>query len=327
MSVVPESVKRDYVIADAYMIEFAKDTHENVAVLPATLSDFNNFDPEFTVGFLTAFMAAIGVAEAMPSDDQIEAITTQLTGEVETAMAASRKSFQDSKYFIERAFPNDKTKWAEFGFDLYLKARDNQAKLIEFMKDFYGAAVKYTTQLNAVNFTAVMITEVETVGITLDTKNKAQNNYINGRQGITKERVDKHNAVWQTTVRLCAAGKIIYQADYAQYQKYLLPASDESPALFILKGKVTRASAPTTPGTPAGGTPITLAGVSISVMELPALVTTSDSNGNFGFGNIPAGTYTLNFSKAGYMPQSMPGVIITDIAHPVTLNVVMMQMP
>lgn len=318
MSTQPQPVKRDYEVADAYQIEFAKDTHENVN---GTLADFTAFDPEIDAVFLAAFLTAIAEAEAVPSDEQVEAVISQMTVEVENAMAACRKKFQDSKYFIEKTFPNNEEKWKEFGYKNYLKARDIQPKMIEFMKDFYGAATKYSALLNTVNYTPVMIAEIETLTNNLDQKNKDQNNYINGRPGITKERIIKHNAVWAITVKLCAAGKIIYYNDYANYKKYLLPASDETTPM-ILKGKTTY----TPPGSDPASPPA-LQGVSVSITELPTLNTLTDSNGNYGFPAIPAGTYIVNFNKAGYMPHSVPGVVITDIDHPVTLNVTLTPMP
>ncbi|MGE0637162.1 MAG: carboxypeptidase-like regulatory domain-containing protein [Bacteroidia bacterium] len=320
MSVTPEMAKREYTIADAYEIQFAKDTHDNVAVA-STLAQFNTFDPEFTAAFLAAFLLAIAEAEAVPSDEQVEAVISQLTQEVEDAMAACRKKYQDSKYFIEKAFPKNKAVHNEFGYEKYLKARDNQAKMIEFMKDFFGAATKYSAQLNLVNYTPAMITEIETIGNNLDTKNRQQNNHINNQPVITKERIDKHNIVWQITVRLCAAGKIIFYNNYSEYQKYLLPASDET-VPFIVRGKVTQPVVG-----PSGGTPDPVEGVTVTVQEMPAMQTQTDSNGKYGFGSLPAGTYTLHFHKAGYNDVYEYGVVITDIEHPVVKNVTLIPQP
>ena len=318
MSLTPELEKREYNISDPYMLEFAKDIH---TFATEDLADLVTFDPDFVAAFLTAYELAINDAEAVPSDEQVENVITQMTEDVEVQMGVCRKKYQDAKYFIERAFPKDKATWDEFGYDRYNKARNIQPKLIEFMRDFHGAAVKHAAQLGTVNYTAALILDIKTQTDLLDSLNRAQNAYANNRPQITKERILKHNAVWNTATRICTAGKTVYQDNYAKFKRYLLPASDETEQ-FILKGKVTQ------PGVGPVGTPaLPVEDVTVSLMGLPGVITQTDSNGNYGFTSIAAGTYSVEFNKVGYMPSMQPGVVITDMDNPVTLNVVLIPMP
>lgn len=318
MSLTPELEKREYNISDPYMLEFAKDIH---TFATEDLADLVTFDPDFVAAFLTAYELAINDAEAVPSDEQVENVITQMTEDVEVQMGVCRKKYQDAKYFIERAFPKDKATWDEFGYDRYNKARNIQPKLIEFMRDFHGAAVKHAAQLGTVNYTAALILDIKTQTDLLDSLNRAQNAYANNRPQITKERILKHNAVWNTATRICTAGKTVYQDNYAKFKRYLLPASDETEQ-FILKGKVTQ------PGVGPVGTPaLPVEDVTVSLMGLPGVITQTDSNGNYGFTSIAAGTYSVEFIKPGYMPSMQPGVVITDMDNPVTLNVVLIPMP
>lgn len=318
MSLTPELETREYKISDPYMLEFAKDIH---TFAMEDIADLAAFDPDFSAVFFAAYQTAIDAAEAVPSDEQVENVITQMTEDVEAQMGVCRKKYQDSKYFIERAFPKDKATWDEFGYDRYNKARNVQPKLIEFMRDFYGAAVKYSAQLATVNYTALMIDDIKTQTDLLDSLNRAQNAYVNNRPQITKERIVKHNAVWNTATRICTAGKTVYQDNYSKFKRYLLPASDETEQ-FILKGKVTQ------PVIGPIGTPATpVEDVTVTVMGIPGLTAQTDSNGNYGFTSIAAGTYSVEFTKMGYMPSMQPGVVITDMDNPVTLNVVLTPMP
>ncbi|MGE0636263.1 MAG: carboxypeptidase-like regulatory domain-containing protein [Bacteroidia bacterium] len=318
MSVTPELETRDYKISDPYMLEFAKDIHSYAT---EDILDLAGFDPDFTAAFLAAYNTAISDAEAVPSDEQVENIITQMTNDLETQMGVCRKKFQDTKYFIERAFPKDKATWNEFGYERYDKARNVQPRLIEFMRDFHATAVKYTAELGAVNYNLTLIDDIKTQGDLLDQRNREQNAYINNRSQITKERVVKHNAVWAIATRLCTAGKSVFYNNYSKYKRYLLPASDETES-FILSGKVTQPVIG-----PIGTPPAAVEDVTVTVMGVPDATTQTDSNGNYGFTNLPAGTYSVEFSKTGYMPNMQPGVVITDMENPVTLNVTLTPMP
>ncbi|MCC6477446.1 choice-of-anchor J domain-containing protein [bacterium] len=70
-----------------------------------------------------------------------------------------------------------------------------------------------------------------------------------------------------------------------------------------------------TPGTISGtvtellsGTPISGANVEIE----GGARTTTDANGDYEFSNVFAGTYTLNFSKNGYEPETIENVVVGD---------------
>jgi hypothetical protein len=317
-----EQVTRPYVVSDAFALQYAKTLR---GLFIADQAAFVNRDPSFGNPYEMDWDAAITDAENQPSDNTIEYQLAQKTDDVEEQMELCRNNFQDAKPFIKKAFPNKPATWEEFGFEDYDKVRKDQAEMVQFMKNFHSAAVKYSGQLIAVNFTQVMIDEIETRRAALNNTNNIQEQFKKERLSITETRITKLKAMWNFCQTVCETGKLIFRNQYAKYQQYLLPASDESTPM-IVKGKVTQGGG--TSPIPGTGTPATpVEDVNISVMELPGLTTQSDSNGNYGFGNIPAGTYTFNFNKAGYMPQSMPGVVITDIDHPVTLNVVMTPMP
>lgn len=315
MSTIPKPDKRTYNIADAYMIEFAKDTHTNAT---DDLADFTAFDPDLDAAFLLAFDTAITDAEAVPSDDQVQDVITQLTEDMESAMGACRDKFQNSKYFIEKAFPDNKAVWNEMGYDRYLAARDNQPKLIEFMTDFGVAATKHAAVLATVNFTPALLAEIGTLTEALNNSNKIQNAYIGNRQSVTSDRLTKHNAVWKTAVQLCTVGKIVYQNNYAKYQRYLLPSTEEAPGVLAFIGTVTTAATPANTGNPA---PIENVEVTVENAEVSVTVLT-DSDGKFGIGGLASNDYTVRFMHPNYMPETRSITIVEG--ETLTLDVELM---
>jgi len=111
--------------------------------------------------------------------------------------------------------------------------------------------------------------------------------------------------VWKTTGQLCAAGKIIFQNNYAKYQRYLLPSSEEAPGIFSLIGTVR--SAPSA-GTGSVGT---LANVEVVVENAEVSVTVlTDSDGKFGVGGLAPTSYDVHFSHPNYMTETRTITIV-----------------
>lgn len=297
-----EPLKRIYSIADAYMLEFAKTLRlffiEDQAAFVAE-------DSNFATPFETDWQTVIDTAEAEPSAEQrIDQMTT-LTQTVLGEMTLSRECFQDSKRYIKKAFPNNVTIWNEFGFNDYNEVGEKQPEMIQFMKRFHTTAVKYTAELTApaVNFTLLRIADIETRRAALDAANNVQEKFKKDIPTFTQQRVKKMMAVWDICTDVGGVGKSLFRNDYAKYQHYLLPASDETEA-FILKGVVKEVASGANP------TPPVIEDATVTVQEL-SVSTQSDSNGKYGFGILPAGTYTLVVSKVGYVTQNIPGIVIT----------------
>ena len=311
-------IKDNYTVSDDFMHQHSKTLR---LVFMGDQALFTARDADFGTPFEMNWLTAISTAEAHPTDELVDDMMREKTEAVQTAMTNCRNKWMDTKPFVKKTFPDNPTMWDKFGFNNYQNIDSNQEGLTRFFKLLHGTATQYAVELIAKNYTQAMIDEIETLRAALETANNEQEKFKLDIPVFTKQRTDKNNTVYGFSQRVCETGKLIFRDDYSKYQQYLLPASDEATPM-ILKGKVTQPVVG-----PAGTPALPVQGVSINIMGLPALTTQSDSNGNYGFGSIPAGTYTFNFNKPGYMPQSMPGVVITDIAHPVTLNVVMMPMP
>jgi len=271
--------------------------------------DFILFDEDFDDPFTDTWKAEIDVAEAEPSDEMVDDLTRQLTEIVDEKMELCRGKFQDAKYFIEKAFKDKPTIWHEFGYNNYDRTRRVQSLMVAFMRAFKKVADKYNTQLSAVGYDAADIAQIETLATAMETANLNQENFIGNIPDLTYNRITKYNIAWDTMVKVCSAGKIKFKANYGKYQRYLLPTAEESGEVLLFNGLVTRA---------ADGTP--LENVIVRITEL-SIQTLTDSEGLYGFGGIPDGTYHLSFTLTGFITQNME-VILAD-GQPVVTDVEM----
>ena len=188
-------------------------------------ADFIAFDNDFGGNFEQTWEQQLKVVKALETDETIMDQMQQETEKVMQMMEECKTKYQQSKYFIEKAFPKAKSIQIEFGYQEYYPATRSQEKMIPFMKVFYEVAVKYKQELISVGYTQLMIDEINALQQQLDEANKEQELFRRNRSNLTNERISKYNAVWETLVRICKAGKIIYCDNYTKYHQYILPKS------------------------------------------------------------------------------------------------------
>jgi hypothetical protein len=317
MSATP--INRKYKVADVYALEYAKTLRSSFITDQA---DFVVEDSNYANPFEDNWETAIDAAEAEPTDEQRSDQLTQLTAAVEAEMVLCRDTFQRAKRYIQKAFPNSEPHWNEFGFDDYEEARKSHPVMIPFMKRLHGTCVKYTALLSvpAVNFNAARIGEIELRRAALDGANDAQEAFKKDMPVFTQNRKKTYNAMWDICTDVAATGKLIYKDDAAQFQRYLLPASDEPAGTMVLSGTISQALTPT-PG--SGSQPGPVEGAVVQLLP-HGLETTTDSNGNYGIGTAPAGPATLRIIHPLFIEQNIPVVIDPEV--PQTVNVTMMPM-
>ncbi|MEP7170251.1 MAG: carboxypeptidase-like regulatory domain-containing protein [Bacteroidota bacterium] len=234
----------------------------------------------------------------------------QLTNKVLDEMQKSRDYYQDAKPFIVKAFPNSLAVQNEFGFNDYKLAQKGQDSMTKFMAKFHKIATKYDAELIAKNYTQIMIDEILVRHDKLKEADITQELFIKNRPVKTADRITKLNKAWNGETIVCAAGKRIYKDNYAKYQRYLLPPGEEAVEILSVTGKITNSA-----------TAAAEAGVEVGIEALGVSVI-SDSEGNYEIGGLPAGTYTLVFSKASLQDKTIANVVVVD-GEPTTLDVVM----
>lgn len=292
-----EPVKRDFNFPDDEMIQDARVKRE---AFLEDKADFVLFDPDFDDPFAANYLADIDAAEATDDDETVLDQQMQLTKDVEKEMKKCRDKFQDSKPFIVKAFPDNEEVQNEFGFNDYGKAVDSETLFTKFMLKFHGKAEKYKVELIAKNYTQVKIDEIKTRYEALRDADIAQEDFIKNRPVQTRDRILKMNKAWKGETTICTAGKRIYKDDYAKYQRYLLPPGEETPEALSIRGTVTNAA-----------TSAPEEDVNVEITANGILVNTN-AQGIYGIGGLPAGTYTVKFSKAGLQEKIISNVVVVD---------------
>ncbi|MCD4819781.1 MAG: hypothetical protein K8S23_13940 [Candidatus Cloacimonetes bacterium] len=215
----PTEPVRSYNFTDGEMFEKA-----NVikVCFTADMTDFSNFDADFNQTYLDDLTAKILSANKVPQDNQVIDQLAQKTDLVEKIMDECRIATQKSKYFIEKAFPNNRSKWNEFGYNDYQEARNSQLKMIQYMKVVCAVSNTNKDALLAVGFTQANIDELNTLSSQLDAANIDQQVFMKERTTLANQRVELMNKVWEVIQHICKVGKIIYADDYSRYQQYVM---------------------------------------------------------------------------------------------------------
>ena len=290
-----ETIKRLFNVADLFMIEHAK-VKRLLFIDDQAL--FAGLDPDYATPYEAGWASAITLSEAQPTDEITVDQIAQLTAAVEAQLTLCRNKFQDTKHFIEKAFPNNPGVWAEFGYNNYDAQRRGQTGMIEFMKLLHTTATKYSAQLIAQNYLAPAIAEILTLRTALDNANNAQEKAIATRLLVTQTRINAHNATWNPTVSVARASKTVFRNDPARYNMYLLPASDEEQAALNITGTVTDK---------VTGLPLTDAEVKLTAL---AITVTTDTNGRYALANLPSGTYDLLISATFHTTLAINGIVV-----------------
>lgn len=300
---MPVELKRKFEVTDPEMILAAEVMKE---FFHEDKGEFIAFDADFTDPFEDDWQTAIDAATVQPDDETIVDQISQKTAEVEAAMRTCTDKYQATKYFIEKAFPGNRAVWNEFGYNDYAVASRSQSKLHIFMIKFHSIAEKYHTQLIAAGYLQAKIDEIETFANLLKDKNVSQEVEKGGRYVATQDRITVMNACWEPMAAVAKAGKAIYYNNYAKFQHYILPASDENSEALNIKGTVKNA---------AGGAVI--AGALVRIISL-GIETLTDSHGRFVFGGLAAGPYLLNVTKDGFTEAAQDVTIVEgELLQPV----------
>ncbi len=184
--------------------------------------DFVAFDASFDGDYEIQWQKEIDDAESIASDSTIVNQQNQMTLTVNSCVVACKSHFKTMKYFIEKAFPENKAIWHEFGYDHYKKATRSHHRMIQFMKELEVTIQKYSTQLLAANISQDKIDALKPLHENLDNANQQQELYKKSRPVITQERIARLNKHWQRVLQVNKASKIIYVNNFAKFKQYVL---------------------------------------------------------------------------------------------------------
>ncbi len=214
-------ITRNYSYSDAEMLQANRVIHNLFS--NEGEHTFITFDSSLNAEFAAAWLTALESAEIAAQDLTIQDELNVLTAKVQQELEACRIHYQKMKYFIEKAFPENRSIWHAFGFTEYEKARKSEAMMIRFMQNLYLQSGKYTVELTAVNCAQEDIDKTDLLMKSLRDADQAQELYKKERLLFTQARIQKLNTAFEYMRKVNKASKIIFADDYAKLKQYMLP--------------------------------------------------------------------------------------------------------
>lgn len=302
-------MNRNYNLPDTDMFSTGR-THRGhfITYKPSFIAFDPDFNDPFEANWLTSIEASEGWETAETRDDQLQ----QETQEVDETMAACRQSYIGMKYYIEKAFATKPAIRQKFGLDDYDEAAQSQSKMATFMLNLHTQSMvpAHNALLLAAGCTAIRIDEVLQLKNKLSDEDSEQNIFKTAEPVATQGRVTQYNTTFEFDQKVNRASKVIFYNMPVELNLFLFPRNSEPDEVFNVLGTVTD----------SGSAPLSAVQVRIYVSAAsPIATTTTDSNGEYGFAAIPAGNYTLEFTKGGFTTQTLP--VTVAASGQVTVNV------
>ncbi len=211
---------RIYTGPDAEMIQASRVMH---GLFVEDKEAFTNFDGGFSDPFAENWLQKIEAGNDVVQDSAYVSGQIELTKNVELRMNECRDFFQMMKYFIEKAFPNKKEIWAQFGVNDYEKARLSETKMIQFFGVLHKTSIEFSADLIAAGFNQEKIDKIASLQTDLTNADYEQEMSKKKRPAVTQERIEKLNECYQLMQKVSKAGKIIFVNNRAKFDQYLLP--------------------------------------------------------------------------------------------------------
>lgn len=212
--------QRSYPVSDADMLQASRIMH---GLFIDDKSSFENFDSLFADPFAANWLQSINNAGDITRDNYFEAELTEKTRIVQVKLEEAKNHYQKLKYFIEKAFPERKEIWKQFGYGDYEDARKSEVKMIQFLMLVYNAASQFKTQLIESGFKESDLEKIKTLQTELSNADLEQEKLKKKRPELTQDRINILNECYKYMQNVSRVGKIIYAGNYAKYNQYLLP--------------------------------------------------------------------------------------------------------
>jgi len=261
------------------------------------ITEFEALYPDLNLDVANELQAFIVTARGVDADYALAGELMTLKQYLNKKWKACRDVFNDLRYYIERAFPDNIIKWNEFGYGSYREMSRSHLRVNLFMNLLHKAFEDNKTELMAVGVQQAQIDNILVVKNDFWEAQQAQQSFLKTRPVLTQTKVTKLNNVWTTLKRINKASKRVFRKNYEGLQMFLLPAaaSNEQSSLSVT-GVVFDLQT---------SEPIANAKVEIPKLQLQ---TTTDENGRFGFAKrLPhKEEATLRVSAPGFGVKEQP---------------------
>ncbi|CAD7799471.1 hypothetical protein CHRY9390_00491 [Chryseobacterium aquaeductus] len=211
-----EQVTRDFNLADSVLKQKAD---ELIALIDRDITEFT--DRGYNAAKKTELTSALNTVDSFPSDEQLEAIKTNLTEQKDDARNALEKTMRSIFNMAENVFGQYSAKYKEFGNALISQQSD--AELVRVAKIMSLTAKKYLPELSDEGLTTDKINTLITQRDTLDVAIDVQAKGISDRDVATESRVEALNKLYQLLTKYTGIGRdIFYETNEAKYNDYII---------------------------------------------------------------------------------------------------------
>ena len=187
------------------------------------LADFMAFDSSLNATWAANWQAANRAVELQPSDETILDQMRQRTHTLSDKEKECMKAAIDLKYYVGKAFPDDKIAAGEFGYKTLYKASGSTPHLVLWMKVAHNRADKYKTELMAEGMTQAAIDQLLTLAQELESVDMDQEIFMRERPQATRTRHQVYNDMWRFVTQTAAAANRVYADDKVQKEIFELP--------------------------------------------------------------------------------------------------------
>ena len=201
------------------------------SLLSDNLAAFEAFDGErFNQNYVADFENSLNVAYDMLDDKTIEQQQIQYTATVTELMKEAAKTYQEFKYFAEKAVGRDNAKMRELGSDEYKDVAKSVDKMVFFLLKMHNIGMNYADSLYQVGCEVGHIEKLKTLHISLLEATILQRCFKGKRRVETKTRTENYDKVYKFVRSTCRAAKLIFSDDLAVYKLFLMPIKNNNNA-------------------------------------------------------------------------------------------------
>jgi len=255
---------------------------------------FSAFDPLFTLEYGASWLSAITTADNLLSDVAVVDRIQVLSHDLYALLLDSRDAFQSFTYFVKKVWPDNGAMHELFGLDKYNLSRRTVLRMYELLQIAHSVAEDpdYKPRLLTAGCTQASITGLLNLSVGLNDKNVEQEKLKRLRRVRTIERINAMNAVWEFMVQVSEAAKIVFAANQARIDLYMLyPEAPEGKPKYAGTGELDGTV------TDTAGAPVLNARIELLETELE---TVSTANGEFTLDDVPAGIYAVQVTADGF---------------------------
>lgn len=212
-------VKRLYQGAHAVMRQRMRTMQGHYVANQPALEGFN---PQFTVGFGTAWLTGIDTADTTPPPAVGIGELTDETADVEGWMAAARQQTQSLFYYVGQAFPGKAGMLTQYGQHLYEQARKKHEQMRALLALALVSATRDQVALAAKGFGADKLAALGLLATDLTTSVTSQEQQKGENVDSTDDYQEIQNLAYSPGQAVSEAAKILFADDYGKLELFRL---------------------------------------------------------------------------------------------------------